>query len=89
MMVVGVHGQERSDILCHCKLRKASKRSISLGSIPTLKVSYTIMSSVMLPPNWVVPFYAEPVSLSALDGANITHCAQRSAKGESLPEIVC
>ena len=58
-----------------------------LGSIPTFKVPYTIMTSIMLASTWLVPFYPKPVSFSALNGANIAHCAQRLAKGQSSPRI--
>lgn len=38
------------------------------------------MTSIMLASTWLVPFYTKPISFSALDGANMAHCTQYSAK---------
>ena len=46
------------------------------------------MTSIMLASTWLVPFYPKPVSFSALDRTNTAHCAQRPAKGETLPRVI-
>ena len=44
--------------------------------IPTSKVSFAFMASVMLATAWVIPFYPEPISfLSILNRANIANGA--------------